>query len=307
VPRLSHPALVVAALLAVVGLAGVAAATPSSELGQARTSFRAGNFADAIPLLSGLLYPRGRLSDPGELAEAHLLLGISYFETGRKDSAERELESALFLDRNLTIEVGLFSQEAVAFFGRTKRAIERRAHEDAGKTQLAREREAVRRFMASAVVVEKRNYLLNFVPFGTGQFQNGDRKKGIAFALAQGVLAGSSIGLLSYQVTRYGLSGRVPRDEVDSVRTMQIMQVASGAAFYGLWIWGVIDALANYEPAVRRELDPATKGELEKLYRENEEHPTSSSSPRGARRRGRARITPAIGPDAAGAALSWSF
>jgi hypothetical protein len=289
--------IVVVATLVALGVAPArAAGTPAQELAQARSSFRAGAYGDAIATLTGLLYPQSRLSDPGELAEAHLLLGVSYFETGRKDSAARELDSALFLDRSLTIETGLFSEEAVAFFETQKKELERRAREEEERTRLAREREAIRRFLASAVVVEKRNYLLNFVPFGTGQFQNGQRGKGIAFAAAQGVLAGSSVGLASYQVIRYGLSGKVPRDEVDTVRNIQILQVAAGAAFYGVWAWGVIDALLHYEPSVRRELDPATQEELEKLYREGEEKPGASL-----------RLVPVIGPEAVGAGLSWEF
>lgn len=295
-PRLIALALALAVLLAVPAAAW---ATPSQELAQARSSFRAGSFPEAIALLSGLLYPRSRLSDPAELAEAHLLLGVAYLETGRRDSAARELESALFLDRTLSIEVGVFSEEAVAFFEEKKRELERRARAEEERTRLAREREAVQRFLASAVVVEKRNYLLNFVPFGTGQFQNGHRRKGIAFAISEGVLAGSSVGLFSYQLLRYGLSGQVPRDEVDTVRNIQILQVAAGAAFYGVYIWGVIDALANYEPAVRRELDPATEEELEKLYREGGERPPAPTSS--------LRILPILGPDTAGAALSWEF
>jgi tetratricopeptide (TPR) repeat protein len=281
------------------------AAPASQELADARSRFRAGAYPDAIAALSALLYPQSRLSDPAELAEAHLLLGVSYFETGRRESAARELDSALFLDRTLTIEAGLFSEDAVAFFDAKKKELERRAQAEEERTRLARERAAIRRFLASAVVVEKRNYLLNFVPFGTGQFQNGQRGKGMAFAISQGVLAGGSIGLASYQVIRYGLSGKVPREEVDAVRRIQVLQVAAGAAFYGLWVWSVVDALANYEPAVRRELDPATQEELEKLYREEEREPAPTRAP--ASREGGAHLLPLLGPDAAGAALSWEF
>jgi hypothetical protein len=282
------------ALLVGLACAGSADASPSEDLDKARSSFRGGAFPEAIALLTGLLYPTSRLSEAGELAEAHLLLGIAFFEVGRKESAGRELEAALFLDGNLAIEPGVFSEEAVGFFVAKKAEQARTARAEQERTRLARERAAVRRFLASAVVVEKRNYLLNFVPFGTGQFQNGQRGKGIAFAISEGVLAGTSIGLLSYQVLRYGLNGRVPREEVDGVRRIQVLQVAAGAAFYGVWVWGVIDALLHYEPAVRRELDPATQDELEKLYRE-EERPAAF------------RVAPVLGPEAAGAALTWEF
>ena len=41
--------------------------------------------------------------------------------------------------------------------------------------------------------VEKRNFLVNFVPFGAGQFQQGRTSLGIVFAAGEGALAVTSI------------------------------------------------------------------------------------------------------------------
>lgn len=281
-------------LLAMLLAPAAFAATPSQELGQARSTFRAGDFSATIAILSALLYPQPRLSDRGELSEAHLLLGVAYFETGRREAAARELESALFLDNSLTIEGGLFSDEAVAFFQDRKRDIERRSHDSDERARLARDRERLRQLLKNVVVVEKRSYYLNFIPFGTGQFQNGQRRKGLAFAVAQGALGATSIGLYSYQVLRYGFRGKVPREEVDQVRDIQIVQVASGALCLGAIVWGIIDSLAHYEHTYKRELDPGTREFLEEDLKD-ERRPSS------------VRFTPTFGPDAAGAGLTWEF
>jgi tetratricopeptide (TPR) repeat protein len=293
-------ALVVAAAL--VGRPALAA-TPSQELGAARTSFRAGDFPGAIATLSTLLYPQARLSDPAELAEAHLLLGVAYFEIGRREGAARELESALFLDDSLTIEPGLFSDEAVAFFQSRRRDVERRAAEAEERKRLARDRDRLRQLLKNVVVVEKRSYYLNFIPFGTGQFQNGDRKKGVFFAVAGAALGATSVGLYSYQVLSYGFRGKVPREEVDQVRTIQVIQVASGALCLGVMGWGIIDSLANYEHVYKRELDPSTREFLEDDLKD-EEHKGGGATPPAS---SSLRVTPTLGPGYAGAGLSWEF
>jgi hypothetical protein len=296
---LQAAAVVALLLLGLLGARPAGGATPSQELIQARTSFRAGDFPAAIATLSALLYPQARLSDPAERAEAHLLLGVAYFEIGRREGAARELESALFLDGGLTIETGLFSDEAVAFFQSKKRDVERRAHENEERKRLARDRDRLRQLLKNVVVVEKRSYYLNFIPFGTGQFQNGERRKGVFFAVAGGALGATSIGLYSYQVLTYGFRGKVPRDEVDQVHTIQVVQVASGALCLGVMGWGIIDSLAHYEHVYKRELDPSTREFLEEDLKDEEKQGGGAPSS--------LRITPTLGPGYAGAGLSWEF
>jgi hypothetical protein len=270
-----------------------AQATPGQELEQARQEFRSARYADSIIVLSGLLYPQSRLADPAQLAEAHLLLGVAYFETGRLEPASRELESALFLDSTLTMDPNLFSPEAVKFFDKEKEELARKARDDAERARLAHEAQRLRQALANMVVLEKRRYFVNFIPFGAGQFQNGERGKGVFFFVSQAALGGASVSLYAYQVVKYGFRGRVPQDEVSGVRTIQTIQIATGAACLGLMAWGIIDSLSHYQHVVERELDPATKEEILKAG----ERPGAA----------RLELVPTLGPGYAGAALSWEF
>jgi tetratricopeptide (TPR) repeat protein len=285
--------LLTGALLVLVMLAGLArtaaAITPSERLNEARTMFRAGQYRDAIPLLAGLLYPAVKLSEATDLAEAHLLLGLSYFEVGQQEDAERELEEALALEPDLRIDKasGIYSREAVEFFDRKRKELERRAIEEAA----ARERARLRMALKNTPAVEKNQYWLNFVPFGVGQLQNGQRKKAVFFFASQAGLAAASFGLWFYQRSEYP-TGQVPVDEVGTVRRLQVLQIGAAAGFYLLWGAGVVDAIANYEPAVRRQL---TDEEIEQLMQD--EPPPASSF----------RIVPTIFEGGAGAALSWEF
>jgi len=46
--------------------------------------------------------------------------------------------------------------------------------------------------------VQERIYLFNWMPFGAGQFQNGDRAKGTAIATAQVALALTNLGAILF-------------------------------------------------------------------------------------------------------------
>ncbi len=306
-----HPSALLLAVLVFASLSPGAAASPSKEFDDARAVFRSGRYKDAIPKLTGLLYPQSRLSESGELAEAHLLLGVAYFETGDRLAADREIEAALALDPTLEISTATFSRGAVRFFEERRGELDRKGREESARLERSRRQQLKKRIVESAFVLEKRNYLINFVPFGAGQFQNGERNKAIFFAVTEGALGTVSLSLFAYQLLRYS-DGRVPVDEVDATRNLQIAQITSGALFFGFMAWGIIDSLAHYEHTVRRELDPATLDLIDEYL--DETLPGTRGRPdRPARPEPRRspssslRVFPTLAPDGAGLGMSWEF
>jgi len=263
-----------------------AAANPSEALELARTEFRAGNYKEAIPMLTTLLYPTSQLTGAGEIAEAHLLLGVSYFETNRPDSAETEIEEALALDPNLTISTSI-SKPAADFFEGKKREFERREKEQAIQTERAR----LRANLKSTPVYEAQQYWLNFVPFGVGQLQNGQRGKAIAFFASEAAMAAASFGIWIYLNRTYP-NGQVPRDEIDAALNLQRLEIVSGGAFLLLAGWGIVDSILNYEPTRTRQMSDA---EIEKILEERKPEPSAL------------HVNPFVTPDGAGAALTWEF
>jgi tetratricopeptide (TPR) repeat protein len=304
-----------ALLLAVVALAAhvpAAAASPSKEFDDARAVFRTGRYKDAIPKLTGLLYPQSRLSESTELAEAHLLLGVAYYETGDRGAADRELEAALALDPTLEISTATFSRGAVSFFEQKRGELDRKGREEEARLERARRQQLKKRITESAFVLEKRNYLINFVPFGAGQFQNGERGKAIFFAVTEGSLGTVSLGLFAYQLLRYS-NGRVPVDEVEGTRNLQVAQITSGALFFGFMAWGIIDSLAHYEHTVRRELDPATLHIIDEYLDETlpgargTRRPPTPPRPAPRPPKSSLRLAPTLAPDGAGVSVKWEF
>jgi tetratricopeptide (TPR) repeat protein len=289
------------AVVALLVLGGPALAAPSQELRAARDAYRDNGCAAAKDLLNDLLYPRPMLADESELAQAHFLLGACYVEEGNLPRAEREFRSAYDLDPALEPDPGTFPREVIDTYRRTRDEIERVQREEQERLERARETDRVKRILENMVVLEKRAYWVNFVPFGAGQFQNGQRRKGAFFFASQATAFGASVSLYGYQVSRYGFRGEVPRDEVESVRRLQTLQIATGFVFWGLVAWGVIDSLSNFEHAVSRTPDPRILEELEQLDDPGAEPPIDRASSSSL------KLLPMLGPDGAGVGLSWEF
>jgi len=113
------------------------------------------------------------------------------------------------------------------------------------------------------VVYEARPRYVNLLPFGAGQFQNGQPVKGIGFAIAEGATAATSIGVFLYLVKRYGThNSHVALEDADRVQRLERIQIGTGVAFFGLYAVGVIDAFLNFHPLVRVRGTPVTLGPI---------------------------------------------
>ncbi|HEX3760919.1 MAG TPA: tetratricopeptide repeat protein [Kofleriaceae bacterium] len=244
------------AALIVAAAVGTAAASPSEELVRARQAFREHDYDSAAKLTTYLLYPDERLALPVDLVEAHVILGASNFETGRRAEAKREFEKALQIQPEKVLTDMLFSDGAIRLFDETKADIEARARRDAELRKIADERERIRKYRESLVVVERRSFFVNFVPFGAGQFQNKQPTRGLLFAGGEAVTGGLSAGIFLYLAGKYGLSnGPVPTPEIPTVRGLEQIEIGAGIAFFAIYAWGVVDSLLHFKPRVQIEGD----------------------------------------------------
>ena len=252
--RTRWPALAIAALVAAA--AGPAAASPGQDLDRARQAFREHDYESAAKLATYLLYPEERLGLPIDLVEAHVILGASAFEIGHRAEAKREFEKALQIQPEKVLTDMLFTDGAIRLFDETRADIEARARRDAELRKIADERERIRKYRESLVVVERRSFGVNFVPFGAGQFQNHQPTRGIAFAAGEGLTAGLSVGIFIYLSGKYGLiNAQVPAAESPGVRQLQQLEIGAGIGFWAIYALGVVDSLLHYKPRVQVEGD----------------------------------------------------
>lgn len=280
-------------VLALCLLAGVAGASPSHELARARAEFDRGDYKTVISTLAPQLYPRLLIRDEKELLEAHYLLAVAYFYTEQPEQARREFTALLYIDPAHTLDPVVESPEVYAFFEGIKGDLKTKL-EDL-KRQKEREAEARRRPSREVLVtrtVHDRSPWENFIPFGVGQFRNGQTRKGVFFLAAQLATGGTSLGLFVAQAVQYGIPSRgVPLDDINGLRTRQVVQIGAGGLFLLLYGWSVIDAFANQKPRVEE-------------TREERPIQPQSFAPAPAPP---FVILPIAAPGAAGVSLEWTF
>ncbi len=101
--------------------------------------------------------------------------------------------------------------------------------------------------------VQHNSRLLAALPFGVGQLQNGQPRKAIAFAISESVLGIASLSLWIGIRERFP-GGHVeldPNNKIDGRPLAQGLsgaQLATGALFWGVVAWGIIDAEVLFKP-----------------------------------------------------------
>ncbi|MDB4957623.1 MAG: hypothetical protein JWO36_5192 [Myxococcales bacterium] len=285
--------------LALIVASGVAEATPSSDLNRGRKSFQNADWNSAISVLLTLLYPTVQLGTQDEVVEAFVLFGASYFELGNRARARQEFERALQIDPEREITTNAFSTGAVQLFDDTKAEMQKKAAADAERRKLAEKIAALEEYKKHLVEVEVHHYAYNFVPFGAGQFQNHDSAKGILFATGEGLTFAASVGSWLYLVNKYGINcpNCVKAGDRGTALNLQQLEIGAGIAFFGLYAWGVVDALRHYKPEERLKDDHAPHLDLRDLDAPAPKKKTSFLD--------HLHLAPMITPQSVGIGLGW--
>jgi tetratricopeptide (TPR) repeat protein len=201
-------AAVVAWLLA----ASAAHADAVGDLEKAHSAYIAHMYDDAETRLRALLDEKtGGLKDPDNIADARMYLGAVLVEERRKDEANEVFEKLLLEKPDYTPDSLRVSSEAVNAFldaqsrlhetlqkNQAKKVQEEQARK--AKAELERQKAALHLAMLEKLATEERVVEHNsrwraLVPFGVGQFQNGDETWGWVFLSTEGLLAvGSVVG-----------------------------------------------------------------------------------------------------------------
>ena len=339
-----------AVLLVLLGAGAPARAqTPAdSDLKRAKDRYEYGDYADAAKLLRHLV-DDGRLTSDGQLVEAYRLLGLSYFYESKHEEARSAFVRLLSIEPDYHLDPFFNPPKVVEFFDQVKadneallapiRAQkakvekERRRQEQAQQHLLeeeARRRESLARQQQTATppkimekVVADHPYLLNWLPFGVGQFQNGQPYKGgllagaetltglasiIGFVVVSGLRTCTTLPVPKGDLgdpTQTETQCGIPADSVSLARTMDRVKWIAGGAFWGLVVYGIVDAHLHYQHTVvlsQQPIDapapPAGTGEEKKAGAQAP--PTSALAPS-------LDLLPFFGPTGGGAVLTLRF
>ncbi len=273
-----------AAGLAAMALAAprVASADGAADLEKAHNAYVAHQYDEAEARLRALLDPAaGSLKDPDSVADARMYLGATL--VAEKKTSEAAAVFALLLEDRPDYQPDALrvSLDAIDAFtdararNRDKLAAlqaerVRKAQDERARAEAERQREAARiamleRLASSEIVVEPHSRLIALVPFGVGQFQNGQTTLGWTLLVSEGLLAaGSGIGagIWYYNVEQRNGSSAPSVATQYNQRAQQaaIAGDALAGAFFAVAVAGVIHAEATFVPEVtsvrKRELGP---------------------------------------------------
>jgi tetratricopeptide (TPR) repeat protein len=246
----------------------------ADAMNQARQTFEYGDYPQASKLLSALIEV-GRFDSLAVRAEAYRLLGLSLFYQGRKVEARNAFLEYLYIDPDAELDPFYVPPAAVSFFAQVKKEAEprlaplrqqKRAEQEAQRRIAAeeaerrrqRELEAERKRLSEiSPSIERRvvehEFWVTMMPFGIGQFQNGDGKLGAFFATSMLISGAASAGsALLIEQMRDPVTGRFNNQAgATAYRTAQRLDITKwvgAGVFFGLWAASAIHAAINYKP-----------------------------------------------------------
>jgi len=262
----------------------LALATPEADVKRARDRYEFGAYGDAAFAARDLLARNPSLPDPVAI-EAWRILGLAEYQLGDKPAARQAFIHLLSIDPDQVLDPFLVPPPIVEFFDKVRAEAEpelaplreqkRRLQEqerlaDEARRRLLAEEEARSGPPSKVILVQEHIYMLNFLPFGVGQFQNGDTTKGIVVAVSQVVFAAVNIGAIfahnaiaqdssrrcSVSTTTNCSNPPIPDSDRQLLSNIDTVKYVSAGLFWAMYVYGVADALVHYVPRIETELTP---------------------------------------------------
>ncbi|APR88197.1 Tetratricopeptide TPR_2 repeat protein [Minicystis rosea] len=283
-----------------MGLAALVSAAPCRADDQqafelAKNPFDAGQFAEAHTRLSALLDPalpscesgtpaggRCHIADPDLVERARALDAASLLALRREAEADAQIGKILRANPQYAPNTALFPQEVVDRFTMVRGALrpeleaiaQQKARDELQKRvagQKAREAEEkwlaeLERLAGEERRIEPNSRWIAMVPFGVGQFQNGDVRLGVVFAAGEVLLGGASLVTVAV-VNRLASSFSVPNVDKNAlsrqIKTVTTVNQITFAAWAAVTVAGVLQAQFGFVPerttTVKRPIPPRPK------------------------------------------------
>lgn len=277
VPRKLVAALLVASAL--VASARIASADDASELERGKNSYDAGRYQEGVDRFSAMLdekNPDG-LRDPDAIKRARAYYAACLIAVGNVKEADRQFELILRDDPAYRPDPVVFPGKVVDRFTdvrarvqadiEAKAAADRKARDEARLAQAAYLR-TLAELASKETITERHSRWIALVPFGVGQFQNGQTALGWAFLTSETlavVSSGISTGVYLAKLKEAAEAPDVRRYTLnDELSTWNMRKNVSLGIFSALAVAGIVHAELTFVPDVRetkpRELPPAPAG-----------------------------------------------
>ena len=226
------------------------ALSEQAEIDKARAAFVTKNYHDVETRLRHLLEGTNLLRDPINVAQARMFLGAALVEQRRESEAIPIFERILLDDAQFDPDPLTFPSKTLEVFIDTRaqmrdrlaakaaeearRAAEQRRRQEEERQQQQKRLATLEKMAGERSITVKHSRLIASLPFGVGQFQNGQTSLGVFFLATEAALVlGSAITVPLYvnararqneEIAGFDLQGQANgyRDRALDARTANI-------------------------------------------------------------------------------------
>lgn len=223
--------------------------------------------------------PTPTIKDPIIVNQSRMIRGASDMYLGRLADADAQFERILRANPKFEPDAILFPPGVLDEFRRIRDKLEKEAAEkkagdantkkiaalEAENARLSLRLTALEDYASRYDTVTKRSRVLASLPFGYGQFQNGDPGLGIFFASTELIALGTATVSFFYHQA-------LPRDPVDlndarsAANTARVVNWISLGAFVALAVGGVVQAHVSFVPETKETKKRALPKSLTSFY-----------------------------------------
>ncbi|MEE2789183.1 MAG: hypothetical protein VX589_17740 [Myxococcota bacterium] len=236
--------------LGAIGVKAQPGPSAGERLTDAENSYLFGDYPRVVELVTPLVVPNILLAQEADLARAYRLLGLAHFFLDEPQLAQRFFERLIRLRPDSALDPVRTPPPVVALFNRLKAALAAEISRTREALRREKLKEAEQRRLANTLLI-RRDYRVNSrlvaaLPFGIGQFQNGDNWLG-------GLFLGTQVAALSVSIASFiaiedlrASNGRFRTSDVDRARTFQQVQLVSASVALGAALLGIVEAMLSF-------------------------------------------------------------
>ena len=222
-------------------------------------TFQYQDYGRAQKLFQELLYPDVILEEVDQIRDAREYLGASEWFLGNQEAARQEFTSLLINWSNHELDPFYYPPDLISFFESLRvELVQLKLIKDRPKPQLEEEENGQEGAVYEKETINIQSPVMPWIPFGVGQFSNGDISLGTTFLILE-------TGLLATAITSYYLILNNAVDAPDEGQSLYTTFWVSQGLLVALAATGIIEANLRF------------KGTTSSIERREEKAETSES------------------------------
>jgi hypothetical protein len=263
----------------------------TAELARVVSLYEAGKYGECADSLGRLLSGESThpFRDPDVIESARIYRAACLIGSGQNQLADEPLRAAIrqnpqmkppdslvfppqVIDRFLRVRETMFDVIKRAEDERVKRAQEIAARQEARAKRERARVAALERLAQEETIITPHTRWLALVPFGAGQFQNGDKPLGYVFLTSEILLAASTLTTFGVETHLSLATSQLEKSDPSNQARIDNWYTAlnySAYAWLGVSLIGIIEAQISFVPEQRqirrRDLPPSLRPETSSL------------------------------------------